>query len=423
MRHSIRIFQIRFTNRLLFHNKSTFTKRLSVELWYCDNYVCLGNLFVRMRMLIINSVLGHGSTGKIVVNIAREYRQRGYEVTIAYGRDKACNVDDDFARMINVVRIGNNVDVYWHALYTRLTDNHGLASKKATRNFLQWADKYNPDILWLHNIHGYYIHFELLFQWIKSRPNMKVKWTLHDCWAFTGHCTHFSFVRCDKWKSECYQCPQISQYPKSFKDCSRSNYFRKKNAFCGISNMTLVTPSNWLKNIVGKSFLSEYPVEVLYNEVNREVFRRTISSFKHDIGILNKKMVLGVSSVWNDRKGFNDFIELSKLLDEEKYQIVLVGLHNTQISELKKKKINVIALPHVSNIQELVKIYSAADVYINASYEETFGLTTAEAQACGTYTIVYKDTAGEEVVDYENGTAIESNVNLLCYEVVSYCER
>ena len=126
-------------------------------------------------MLIINSVLGYGSTGKIVVNIAREYRQRGYEVTIAYGRDKTCNVDDDFARMINVVRIGNSMDVYWHALYTRLTDNHGLASKKATRKFLQWADKYNPDILWLQNIHGNYINFELLFQWIKSRPNMKVK--------------------------------------------------------------------------------------------------------------------------------------------------------------------------------------------------------------------------------------------------------
>ena len=227
------------------------------------------------RVLLINSVLGFGSTGNIVLNLAKEYEQNGYEAKVAYGRtfkvseDKKADIDK------YGMRIGNDMDVNFHVFYTRLTGKHGLASTKATKKFLKWADEYNPDILWLHNIHGYYINYELLFSWIKSRPDMQVKWTLHDCWAFTGHCSHFTYVGCDKWKSGCSNCPQIDQYPKSITDNSQDNFKRKKNAFIGVPNLTIVTPSIWLKVKVHQSLLSEYPVEVKYNTINTCIFKPT----------------------------------------------------------------------------------------------------------------------------------------------------
>ncbi len=267
------------------------------------------------RLLIINSVLGFGSTGNIVLNIAREYQQNGYEVKAAYGRNFKVSKDKLPDIKKYGIRIGNDIDVYSHLIYSRLTDKHGLSSKAATKKFLKWAEEYDPDILWLHNIHGYYINYELLFAWIKSRPQMQVKWTLHDCWAFTGHCSHFTYVGCDKWKSGCNNCPQLDQYPKAITDNSADNYSRKKKAFAGVPNLTIVTPSNWLKEKVKQSFLSEYPVEVHYNTINTSIFKPTPNTFKQDHEIQDKKMILGVASIWNEHKGLNDFIELSRLLE------------------------------------------------------------------------------------------------------------
>ncbi len=364
-----------------------------------------------MKLLLINSVLAFGSTGRIVLDIAKEYEKDGYEVKIAYGQKRKVSktLEEDIKKY--GVRIGTDMDVYSHILYTRLTDKHGLASKRATKAFLKWAEEYNPDILWLHNIHDYYINYELLFTWIKSRPQMHVKWTLHDCWAFTGHCSHFTYVKCDKWKSGCHNCPQLDQYPKSTVDNSKDNYARKKAAFTGAYNLTIITPSNWLKDKVKESFLSEYPVEVKYNTINIEIFKPTPSTFRQDHNLQDKKIILGVASVWNDRKGLNDFMELSKKIDAQKFQIVLVGLNDNQLKEMNDKNINIIGLPRTSSAKELAKIYSAADVFVNPSYEETFGLTTAEAQACGTYTIVYKDTACEEIVNLNKGIVVNSGAN------------
>lgn len=363
------------------------------------------------RILLINSVLGFGSTGNIVLNLAKEYEQNGYQAKVAYGR--TFKVSEDKKEDIEKygVRIGTDMDIYYHVLKTRLTDKHGLASTTATKKFLKWADDFAPDILWLHNIHDYYINYELLFNWIKSRPNMQVKWTLHDCWAFTGHCSYFTYVGCDKWKSGCNNCPQLDQYPKAIKDNTPDNYNRKKAAFTGVSNLTIITPSGWLKEKVHQSFLSEYPVEVKYNTINTDIFRPTLSTFKQDYGIQDKKMILGVANVWERRKGLDDFIELSRLIDasdkNKQYQIVLVGLSDKQIKELANEKINILALPRTTSAQELAKIYTSADFFVNPSYEETFGLTTAEAQACGTYSIVYKDTACEEIIDATNGIVVE----------------
>jgi len=241
-----------------------------------------------MRILFVNEVLGHTSTGKICAEQALKMQAEGNDVMVAYGRDDL--VPDKYRNI--AYRIGSDFSVKLHGVSTRLFDNHGFCSTSATKAFLKWADTYNPDLLWLHNLHGYYINVELLFSWIKNRPNMKVKWTLHDCWSFTGHCTHFDFVGCENWKTQCCDCPQKKKYPASLLfDQSKRNFERKKAAFTGVKDLSIITPSKWLAELVNQSFLKEYPVEVVYNTIDTTVFRPAISCFREKHNIVDKKMV------------------------------------------------------------------------------------------------------------------------------------
>ena len=352
-----------------------------------------------MNVLLINAVCGTGSTGKICAQIAQEYEQDGHTVKIAYGRDGF--VPEQYQKY--AVRIGTDLDVRLHGVLTRLTDRHGFGSYKATKEFLRWAEEFDPDLLWLHNLHGYYLNIELLFQWIKSRPNMQVKWTLHDCWSFTGHCTYFDFVGCDRWQTGCHHCPQKSAYPATaLLDGCQVNYEKKRALFTGVPNMTLITPSKWLAELVKKSFLKEYPVEVVYNTINTDIFKPTESDFREKHGLQDKKMILGVANVWEKRKGLDDFVALAGMLDDS-WRIVLVGLSPEQIKQMPP---NVIPVDKTSSPQELAQIYTAADVFVNPSREETFGLTTLEALCCGTEAIVYQGTACEEVVQMHGGMAV-----------------
>lgn len=349
-----------------------------------------------MKYLFINTVAGTGSTGRIATDKCRELMAQGHECILAYGRYK--NGCED----IETYRIGTDLDNKLHGIYTRFFDKHGLASTNATRKFLKWADEYNPDVVWLHNIHGYYLNFELLFRWIKAHLERKVIWTLHDCWAVTGHCSHFTAVKCDKWKTGCEKCPQKDRYPKSlFVDNSKDNYWRKKEAFCGVKRMKLIVPSHWLESVVKESFLKEYETEVVYNTIDTNIFKPTSSNFREKYGLQDKKIILGVANVWDERKGLNDFVKLSQMLDE-RYAIVLVGISKKQMRKLPKE---IKAFERVEHIEELAMAYSAADIYVNPSVEETFGMTTAEAQACGTKAVVYQGTACEEVVQHVEGSA------------------
>lgn len=367
-----------------------------------------------MRILMINSVCGIRSTGRICTDLAQKFETEGHEVKIAYGRVE--EVPERFQKY--AVRIGGSLDLKRHALRTRLLDEHGFGSVKPTKEFLKWANEYNPDMLWLHNIHGYYLNIEMLFDWIKSRPDMEVRWTLHDCWAFTGHCAHFTVAGCEKWKTGCGNCPQIRRYPASLlKDNSQTNYKRKKNAFTGVQKMTLITPSQWLANLVKQSFLKDYPIEVHYNSIDTNVFKPMKSEFRQQHGLKNKKIVLGVASAWNDRKGLNDFFELRKKLDDS-YAIVLVGLSEKQIRKLPEQ---IVGIPRTNSVHELAQIYTAADVFVNPSREETFGLTTVEAQACGTPAVVYEETACEEVVRLKGGKAVPQNLDALRQAVCEIC--
>lgn len=359
-----------------------------------------------MRALFINSVCGIRSTGRICAELASELETRGYEVRIAYGREEVPEPLRERA-----VRIGSDLDTKLHGLRTRLLDEHGLGSRAATKRFLAWAEEYDPDLLWLHNLHGYYINYELLFGWIKSRPDMEVRWTLHDCWAFTGHCSHFTVAGCEKWKAHCSHCVQKRRYPASLlRDNCSDSFDRKKAAFTGVPHMTLIAPSQWLADLVGQSFLREYPVEVRYNTIDTNVFKPTPSDFRARHGLEDKTIILGVASVWDDRKGLDDFIRLSSML-EDRYAIVLVGLSKKQLAALPA---GILGVERTNSPGELAEIYTAADVFVNPSREETFGLTTLEAHACGTPVIVYKGTACEEIAQSFGGvTVVPSHVSLL----------
>lgn len=338
-----------------------------------------------MKALFINSVCGIRSTGRIVVSLVEKFEADGIECRVAYGRE---SVPAEYSKI--AYRICSENEVKINALKARAFDNEGFNAKKETQRFLDWAERFDPDILWLHNLHGYYINVGMLFEWIKGRPNMRVRWTLHDCWAFTGHCAHFSFVGCEQWKNSCEKCPQKGEYPKSlFADNCKKNFLRKKEAFCGVKNMTLITPSAWLAGLAKKSFLKDYPVEVVHNTIDETVFKPTASEFRKEHGLENKTLILGVASAWGARKGLSDFLRLSELLDNA-YTIVLVGLTKEQLRGLPK---NVFGIERTNSKKELAQIYSAADVFVNPTYEDTFPTVNLEAAACGTPVITY-DTGG-----------------------------
>lgn len=358
-----------------------------------------------MKILHINSVCGVTGTGRIVADLYQAAVNKGHECMIAYGEHKYHN---DPGKM-KVMEIGTLRDCQKHAVLTRLFDMQGFGSRKATKQFLKKVDEYKPDIIHLHNLHGYYMNIELLFGYIKQKK-IKVVWTLHDCWAFTGHCVYFQEAGCDKWKTGCHSCPLIRQYPASMGlDCSKKNYLRKKELFNGVEDMTLLLPSRWLEERVRESFLRDYPMKVIYNGIDLEIYRPTPGNFRERYGLQDKFVVLGVANVWEERKGLNTFVELAKALGKE-YCVVLVGLSKEQIEALPD---GILGLPRTDTAKELAEIYTAADVFVNPGREETFGLTVAEAMACGTLPIVYADTACAEVVEKGMGQIVRGDIKEL----------
>lgn len=350
-----------------------------------------------MKVLQINSVCGIGSTGRIATDIHNMLIEQGHESYIAYGRDEPKNCD-------NAIRIGSKFDNYAHVLKTRIFDKHGFGSKKATIEFIDKIKRLDPDIIHLHNIHGYYINIEILFNYLKE-ANKPVIWTLHDCWSFTGHCVHFDYAGCEKWKEKCYSCPEKRMYPSSFNlDNSKSNYTIKKHVFNGIKKMTIVTPSNWLANLVKESFFSGYPIKIINNGIDLDVFRPTESMFREDNNINDKFIILGVAHTWSHRKGIQYFIEVSGKLKEDEV-IVLVGLSKKQLKDLPN---NIIGVTRTNSAKELAEIYSAADVFVNPTLEEVMGLTNVEALACGTPVITFNTGGSIECIDNKTGIITET---------------
>ena len=359
-----------------------------------------------MKVLQINSFFSVGGPPRIMNGIYDTLREQGHECKIAAAREDFYAPEDSW-------RIGSDFGVKINGVMARVFDNEGFNAKAATKKLIAEIEKYDPDIIHLHNLHGYCINVEILFDYLK-KANKKVFWTLHDCWSFTGHCAHFTIAKCDKWQTKCENCPQKQVYPSS-KVLSRaeSNFERKKAAFTGVGDMTIITPSKWLADLVKKTFLKEYPVKVIHNGIDTSIFKPTESDIRVKYGLENKKIIIGVAQNWGESKGLGDFIKLSEMLDDT-YKIVLVGLTDKQVSELPDK---ILGITRTKNATELAQWYTAADVFVNPSREETFGLTTVEAMACGTPVIVYKGTACEEIVE----NAVSEN-ELGCGVCVPFCD-
>lgn len=349
------------------------------------------------KLLQINSVVNSGSTGRIAEEIAHTAIASGWESYIAFGRNERYSES-------NLIRIGNDLGIKMHGLQTRLFDRHGLGSVKSTKLFIQQVDKIKPDIIHLHNIHGYYINIEILFNYL-SKVDVPVVWTLHDCWSITGHCTHFSYVGCEKWRTKCYSCPQKNEYPASlFIDRSEKNYILKNELFNSLSNLTLVPVSQWLSDILKNSFLQKYPSSVINNGINTSVFKPSGNNkFRERYGLQNKFILLGVASIWSQRKGLEDFIELSKTLGAD-YQIILVGLTRKQKDQLP---VEILGIERTESVEELAELYASSDVYINTTYEDTFPTTNLESLACGTPVITYNTGGSPESIDESTGIVVE----------------
>lgn len=350
------------------------------------------------KLLQINSAVNSGSTGRIAEQIGKLAIDAGWESYIAYGRDKN-------ASQSQLIKIGKDKDVYLQGLQSLLFDNHGLSSNSATKTIIEKIKKISPDIIHLHNIHGYYINYVLLFDYLSS-SGIPVVWTLHDCWAYTGHCSYYSDIDCQKWQTLCESCPKKHNYPRSvILDRSSHNYQKKKEAFNSLKNLTLVPVSNWLEEEVKKSFLKYHHIKCILNGVDVGQFhptgREQVTREKY--GLNQKKVLLGVATAWGPRKGWRDYIKLSQVLPND-YQIVMVGVSEKQSRELPS---NIRAIMKTENVEQLADLYSVADIVLNLSDEESFGLTTAEGFACGTPSIVYNCTASPELITPETGIIIE----------------
>lgn len=351
-----------------------------------------------MRVLEINSVCGSGSTGRICTDIAGLLEQRGDPCAVAYGRGHVPEAAQKYAHPI-----GTAWDCRLHGLETRLFDAHGFGSRRATREFLRWAEDWKPDVAHLHNLHGYYLQVEELFAFLKAN-GLPVVWTLHDCWAFTGHCAYFSGAGCGRWREGCRSCPLTREYPAcyGFSNVSR-NYARKKAAFTGVKELTLVTPSRWLADLTRQSFLREYPVRVIPNGIDLTQFRPMQSGIREKLGIpAEKRLVLGVANVWNERKGLSDFLKLAELLGGGA-QILLVGLSEKQKQALPA---NVLGVTRTESVRELAELYTAADIFLNPTYEDNFPTTNLEALACGTPVVTYRTGGSPESVTDSCGAVI-----------------
>ncbi|MDY6391852.1 MAG: glycosyltransferase [Bacilli bacterium] len=351
-----------------------------------------------MKVLIINSVCGIGSTGRICADLAQVLAQQGHKVCIAYGRGVAsAHVQSD------TYKIESKFANYKNALFARLFDNEGFNAVHSTKKLINFIEKYNPDIIHLHNLHGYYLNVAILFEFLKT-CHKPVVWTLHDMWPFSGHSAVCDFSSCEKWRTGCSKCPCLREYPRAVCDFSKRNFYKKKNTFCGLNNMTIVTPSNWLALLVKESFLNSYPVQVINNGIDLTKFYPTENFFRETHSLGNKTIILGVASPWNDRKGYKDFLQLAGLVNPMKSTIVMVGLNPKQIGSLPK---NVIGIGRTDNVEQLADIYSSADVFLNLTYADNFPTTNLESIACGTPVLTYKTGGSAESIDLKCGWVVE----------------
>lgn len=356
------------------------------------------------KLLIINTTCNQGSTGKISEQVGLMMKNKGWEVYYAHGTRRVN------PSQLGTIPIGSLVTEYLHAFISLLFDKSGLGSFYASTRFINQVKKINPDVIHLHNVHGYYINYKLLFNFLKKQGK-PIIWTLHDCWPFTGHCAYFDFPKCEKWKNGCGNCKCLRKYPRSLGiDRSKKNYNEKMKAFSCVPNLTLVPVSDWLNGLLNESFLQNYSSKVIHNGIDLTNFK---PDFKLSDGIFR---VLGVSNVWEPRKGFPDVLLLRKLLPAE-YEITLVGLSEAQVSTLPS---GIIGITRTENQTELAQLYARSDVLINPTYEDNYPTVNLESLACGTPVVTYRTGGSPESLTPETGIVVEQgNVEALANAIIS----
>ncbi len=368
-----------------------------------------------MKIVEINGGV-FGSTGRIMFGIADALTGEGHE-TLCFSPVTTTNRDAEPEHPYN--KIGSFRSRRLSVLAERITGLQGCFAYFATKRMLKQITAFSPDIIHLHTLHGGFINLPLLFRYIKKRE-IKVIWTLHDCWAFTGHCPHFVSAGCDKWKTECSRCPLYHEYPKTLFDTSKKMYRFKRRWFLGVRNMTLVTPSTWLRDRVRESFLSCYPIRVIHNGIDLSEFKPAESDFKKQHDIEEQYMVLGVAFGWNDKKGLDVFCALSSALGDG-YRVVLVGTDDAVDRKLPPE---VIPIQRTADIKELAGVYSAADVLVNPSREDTFPTVNIEALACGTPVVTFPTGGSPEIIDETCGCVTEQyDVDELQLQIRHICQN
>ena len=352
------------------------------------------------KLLQINVTSNWGSIGKIAEQIGQCAMRHGWESYVAYGRMQNPSKN-------KLIKIGTMADVYRHYATQRLLDNEGLCSSRATRRFLKTVDEIKPDIVHLHNIHDHYLNYRLLFSYLAERQ-IPVVWTFHDCWAFTGHCFHFVTKNCERWKTECHDCPLGHEYPNTLLDRSRQNFQLKKKLFSNHPNLTIVACSDWIRDFAAQSFLNKSRIEVIKNGIDLDTFKPYGNKSSE------KFRIIAVSSVWNKQKGLDDIKELRKLLDDGD-EIIVVGVTKSQKQDLPN---GIIGIERTNNVQELAGLYSSSNVLINPTYADTFPTVNLEALACGTPVITYRTGGSPEAIDDKTGIVVEQgDVNAMALAI------
>ena len=359
-----------------------------------------------------------GSTGKIMFGIAEVARKEGNQVRTFSPRYYRRHSSPKFPTINGHSYFGFSFENMLHHHLAKLCGLHGQFSYLGTRELLQALDRFQPDLIHLHNLHNWSISLPMLFAYIKKQ-GIRTIWTLHDCWSFTGQCPYFAMVQCEKWKIGCHHCPQIHTYPDSLVDMTKFMWKQKKKWFTGLQDMTLVTPSQWLVDLVKQSYLHEYPVVRIGNGIDLNIFKPTKSDFRKKYALEGKTILLGVAFDWGKRKGLDVFIELAHRLDE-KYKIVLVGT-TAEVDALLPK--NIVSIYRTDHQQQLAKIYSAADLFVNPTREENYPTVNMESLACGTPVLTFRTGGSPEIITPETGAVIDyDNIDAMEHEIRRICE-
>lgn len=350
------------------------------------------------KIFYISGAINYGAPGRIVEQIGLLAEQNGYECFVAH------STRNENPSKLSHYAMTTKKDEILHALGAKFLDLHGLLSTSQTKLLVERIKAYHPDIIHLHNIHGYFCNFKVLFEYLDT-IDTPVVWTMHDCWPFTGRCFHFVGADCYKWKTGCFDCKAEAGYTVSkYYDRSKSLYKLKKHLFSSVKNMTMVPVSDWQASFLKDSFLKNCDVHTIHNGVDLDKFRPMDGTRLRDKHHLNGKFViLGVASPWNTRKGFDDFCKLRSMLDGS-FSIVMVGLKPEQNSKLPK---GIIGITRTESQQELAEYYSMADCFVNLTYLDTFPTVNIEALACGTPVLTYRTGGSPEAVDDKTGIVVE----------------